>query len=232
MKPRRRQQLAYLILVAATVAASIGTYLVVEAKWVAFRFGEQSYRAGDYSQAAGYFEKAVAAGLTTDQAVFRLSDSLIAEGRREQAAQVLKGYLAEHKLDRYAALRLAGVYDSLGQPQQALAVLADRTDLDPTGPAALYRAELMARLGRGDEALALIRQRLAGNPNDRAARLKLIELYTWTGQLDLALEKLEAWLAEHPDDRQLRFRLARVLAAAGKTDQAIRQYQQALGEDS
>jgi MSHA biogenesis protein MshN len=85
----------------------------------------------------------------------------------------------------------------------------------------MAQAVTLDREGRLDEAKQPLRQLLATNPDDLAARQMLVQLDIDTGRLDDARELLEAGLRQHPGNPGLAWTLARLKAESGDVSGAI-----------
>lgn len=91
-----------------------------------------------------------------------------AGGQRESEARAVA--------DRGFALSLAHALET-GEHDLALSLLESRPDVSATPDGVRLRAALLARLGRTDEALALLEGWMAGNGSDALARFQVGEIH-------------------------------------------------------
>ena len=147
----------------------------------------------------------------------------LAESIPQVAVQKLKTLLAAPGLppaERAAAQReLGAAFFAAGQNAEALAAVQSLADAGDA-PARLLRAEVLARMGRWDEARALF-QELAAQPGaPEAAQLGLVESRAALGQTAEAVAGLEAFVGGHPQSTAAAVRLAGLLLETGAVKRA------------
>jgi predicted Zn-dependent protease len=81
-------------------------------------------------------------------------------------------------------------------------------------------AQSLQRQRRFDEAVAVLRESVAGDPSNAGARMMLAESLAASGQVDEAIAMLETVLAQVPEDEQARISILRLLRGAGRDDAA------------
>jgi len=136
--------------------------------------------------------------------------------------------LAENPNQVNRILRLAQLYEDVGQPRKALQLLSEKHEALPDN------YEIREKLG--DVAIALaeaqvaaVERKLAENPEDQEAKAKLAELKSRRNSY--ALEELKWRFSQHPTDRDLQLRLGRLYFEMGDYNQAIATFQ-ALAQDA
>ncbi|MEU4331445.1 tetratricopeptide repeat protein [Nonomuraea dietziae] len=214
-----------------------------DASW---RLADLLARQGQEEEALAVWRELIAAG--DDYAFFRLAELLIELGREDEAITVLRQRDAAVVGDESAAQLLADLLIELGQEEEALAVwqeLADAGDdyaswklaellaslgraealtvwrgRDAAGDeSASWRlAQLLVALGQEEEALAILRDRVAAGAEKAAAWL-LANLLTQHGQEE---EALAVWqeLADAGDD-YASWALTELLARSGRKEDAL-----------
>lgn len=97
-----------------------------------------------------------------------------------------------------------------GEPEKALALLDHPALQKGDVGALLLRARLLQSLGRGNEALPLLRNGIRQNPEDKRLRLAEARLLVDQRKLPEAHKAFSQLLDQHPEDDDLRFSLALV----------------------
>ncbi len=140
----------------------------------------------------------------------------------EDAVRYLAALAATPGCDRALMLRLANLYQELGEwPElvQILETISQRSLDEEDRPGALAALHRLARIQReelelDDRAVEVYRRLLELEPEDRAALTSLAELYQAHDQLDELRQLLQRWIevaSEDPDSaRPLLLRLARL----------------------
>ncbi len=145
--------------------------------------------------------------------------------RRELAQQEKE--LEENPNQVNRILRVAQLYEDVGEPQKALGLLSKKREELPDN------FEMREKLGDiaihlADAQIASVRRKLEAEPGDAAARKRLEEL---SGRRNkYALEELTWRVSQHPTDRDLQRRLGRIYFDRGEYNQAIAAFQ-ALTQD-
>jgi tetratricopeptide (TPR) repeat protein len=116
---------------------------------------------------------------------------------------------------------LAALYAERGESEQAFAEFARALALDPSfSPALVNRADLLRVLGREAEALAVLREAVAGHPQDAALQHALGLALIRQGQRDEALRALAEAARLAPGDPRFGYVYAVGLHDAGRTQAA------------
>ena len=147
----------------------------------------------------------------------------LAESIPQVAVQKLKTLLAKPGVpadERVAAQReLGAAFFAAGKNDDALAAvqaLADSGD----AAARLLRAQVLARMGRWEEARALFAELTAAADAPAAAQLGLVESRAALGQVAEAVAGLESFVREHPQNTAAALRLAGLLLESGEAKRA------------
>ncbi len=158
----------------------------------------------------------------------RLSKELVAValalGQPVTAAEIFAAAHPAASRTPDAALELARLWSSAGRLPDALAALGEIR----TPEVVARRVEVLRALNRNPEALTLLRDSLAQNPQaDRLRAITLPEVALAAGTPDVAVPYLKEYLASHNDDLTAQRRLRDLLLASGKAADAVGPAQQA-----
>ena len=172
---------------------------------------------------AGMLFVMVASSVAADPALLTEARQALAESIPQVAVQKLKTLLAKPGLppaERAAArLELGAAFFAAGKNDEALAAVQAQAD-GGDAAALLLRAQVLARMGRWDEALALF-QELAAKPGaPAAAQLGLVESRAALGQTAEAVAAQESFVREHPQSAPAALRLAGLLMESGDPKRA------------
>jgi tetratricopeptide (TPR) repeat protein len=96
----------------------------------------------------------------------------------------------------------------------------------------MAEARRLADAKQFGRAASVLRNLLAQNPDDRAARSLLARVLAWDRHYDESLVEYERLLAARPGDAANRAGYARVLAWSGRHDRALREFRRAIRADS
>lgn len=157
------------------------------------------------------------------------ASSLQADGDLEQAAEVLRGYLAKDPANA-GALRLLGrIHLDRGAPQEAEPLLALALRHAPDwDEARLDYAMALLQQQKHAAARAEAERLLQGDPENRAFRKQFAAACIGLGDHDRVIDIYAALLADIPADgpeaAELRLWRANALKAVGRTDEAITDY--------
>jgi tetratricopeptide (TPR) repeat protein len=101
-----------------------------------------------------------------------------------------------------ARIRLSLILYRLGRSEEALRQLEHFEEADPIAAVELTgaRGELLTRMGRYDEALALYERRLERYPGDESLLYGRAFLFEQMDRVGDSIKELEALLAKNPDD--------------------------------
>jgi tetratricopeptide (TPR) repeat protein len=166
-----------------------------------------------------------------------LAEALSRAGRHAEAERALEAPLAAQPKDVRLLTMRATVLDRAGRAADSVALLrravrereragaadADLTDLQ------VALADSLARAGRHDEALAVLKAALAARPRDEDLLFALGAAYDRAGQTEIALAQMRALLAVNPDHAEALNFVGYALAEQGvKLEDAERLVRRAL----
>ena len=159
-------------------------------------------------------------GTGTYLAQIHLADLLRAQGRHDEAQEIIKRTLAEHPdfigvVEPYAAIRLAGQAD----PSDVVAELHAAID-SPTPGARFMLAVALHEAGAAEQAEAELRAVVAAQPASAPARLALVETLLSQTRFDEVAEVLAPIPADSPWAASAARSAAFAALAAGDADAA------------
>jgi len=193
--------------------------------------GRQALREGNLPEAESCLARlraAVPEAPSTN--VLRLNVAQAA-GRHAEVEQLLRGAHAARPTPESRAM-LASYYLSRGRPAKALEVddawLAQHPD---DGSAILAKAEALRQLGRGDEALRLLRKAITRSRPDPRLNFDLAKMLLAAKRTDEAETELREVLRAAPLDSGLRLRVAELYAQYEQTRAAAEILDQLQRED-
>ncbi len=132
------------------------------------------------------------------QAVLALARSQLETGRSADATGTLEAFRNVRGAEPGDHVEAAGLYSRVGRLEVALQHLEQARDLDPDIPQLDYRtAVVLANLGRGKQALALLRKSVASAPDGRSLNL-LGLLAEEHDELELAIRSLRKAISLEP----------------------------------
>jgi tetratricopeptide (TPR) repeat protein len=139
----------------------------------------------DPEEVTGYNNRAV-----FYRGLYRYEDALKDAGRAVELAD-----------DAASRLQRGSLYAQIGKFDEAIADFDAALAEDPANDSAIaYKAETLRRMGRGDEAIALIEEQLEGDKAKRGTWLGyLAELQAYDGQMEEAVASADLALSEEPD---------------------------------
>jgi tetratricopeptide (TPR) repeat protein len=163
--------------------------------------GFLEYQQGNYDLAERYFIELMATRRFVSDALYYLGGMAEDEGDLDTAAGFYSRVTAGGNAVP-ARIRLSLILHRLGQSDEALRQLENFEEADPTAAVELTgaRGELLTRMGRYDEALALFDRRLERYPGDESLLYGRAFLFERMDRVDDSIKELEALLARNPDD--------------------------------
>jgi tetratricopeptide (TPR) repeat protein len=163
--------------------------------------GYLEYFEGDHQAARQTFMSLLATGEYTDDALFYLGGIAEQEGEIEEAARLYARVSGGEQLVT-AQVRLALVMFRMGRPELAIDHLELFARRNPEAAVELHgaRAELLMRMDRVEEALAVYDEILARHPGETDARYARALIYEELDRVEEALADFEHIVAQHPDD--------------------------------
>jgi len=163
--------------------------------------GFLEFQAGNLDLAGRYFVELVGTGLFVPDALFYLGSIAELDGDMDSAVSFYSQISSGDNLVP-ARVRLAFILYRLGKTEEALDSLEQVAMTDPSSSVDLAsaRGELLMRMDRFDEALALYNHELQRYPGDEGLLYSRAFLYERMDRVDDSLRELEALLKENPDD--------------------------------
>jgi tetratricopeptide (TPR) repeat protein len=158
-----------------------------------------------------------------------LAQLLLRSGEEMQALEVLLDYGVDHP----SREELLGWAEQLASSQQAWPAVVDylaaRAPFARSAPLLnRFYGEALLRVGREEEAAAVLEQALAGRPHDLRLRKDLALAYRAMGRLGEAAALFAELARESPEYPYLQQLLAETLADQGDVDGALHAYRAAL----
>ena len=131
-----------------------------------------------------------------------LGESLIDDERYQEAIDHFENLAARHPENQYVVLHLAGAYDSAGREEEAIApyraALAAGLNESEDLRARIQLASTLRNIGEFEEAVQILTQVCAENPEHRAARAFLALALTSAGQGKRAVSELLDLMLTNP----------------------------------
>ncbi len=135
-----------------------------------------------------------------------LAEALSRSGRHADAERALEGPLASDPKDARLLTMRAAVLDRAGRSGDAVALLRkaiadrERARIDADLPdLQIALADSLARAGRHDESLGVLRAAVSASPRDEELLFALGAAYDRAGQPEVAVAQMRALLAVNPD---------------------------------
>jgi tetratricopeptide (TPR) repeat protein len=165
--------------------------------------------------------------------VFRLAIKFAQTQRNDDVAiEILLGAFENDPTDPRHLSALAGIYNSRGKPEEAIKLCSSFSGMHSKESLGEFTRALDA-LNRIDEmALQVYRERLALEPRDSGARMRLCQGLVRANQLTSAVDILREGLTLEPSDLRLRYHLALTLLRAGNIDETISECQRLMHQPS
>ncbi len=183
---------------AAHLQAAIARFAPNQAGYFA-ALGQAYSRAGKYSDAIPWLQKAWQLNPADHKAIESLAEALIAQGSLDQAQQLLKDAVSHPPPDARLMANLGNVYARQGQFEQAEAALNQAIATDPE-LAQSYNVLGMVKEKQGDlpNAEQLYRKAIQNRPDLAEARNNLASLLVANNKLDEAEFQFTQALASSP----------------------------------
>ncbi len=177
-------------------------------------------------EALAVARRALARDSTHTEALWITATSQVALGRFEGALQTLSR-LVELGPEARAHRLMAGVYERLGRPADALEQVNHLVRLNPTMPQLLeQRAELLMKLGRVDEALADYWTILETSPQYPGITESLTSALERLGRTEELIRLYRTLRERHPRQLRAQWRLIELLLAGNRWDEAEAELEQ------
>ena len=163
--------------------------------------GFLEFQEGNMDLAGRYFVELVGTGVFVPDALFYLGSIAELDGDPDSAVSFYSQVSGGDNLVP-ARVRLAFILYRLGRTEEALDSLEEVAVTDPSSSVDLAsaRGELLMRMDRFDDALALYNHELLRYPGDEGLLYSRAFLYERMDRVDDSLRELQALLKENPDD--------------------------------
>jgi tetratricopeptide (TPR) repeat protein len=184
--------------------------------------------AHDSVKAEAEFKAAQAIDPNSEEVVLSIARLYSERGNLASAANVIEGVPAE---DRSARMdfALAGIYDQLKQPKNAVKAYQAAVDQDPDNmDAKRGLASALVAAGEMDAAAKIYAQILGSDPQDAQALIREADIERQQGHYEEALATLKKAQALVTDNVELNYNLALVDDALGRFDDSIHTLKQLL----
>jgi protein O-GlcNAc transferase len=198
---------------------------------IAYRRGHDALRRGQHDVAAQELQRAADGGYHHPALRRDLARALHEQGRTAEALVHYKAALESVPADEALIDTVVGLHQREGNPNDALALLAQ------LGPPERLSVSLLARLGdvqqqagRFDDAIKTYQLALARTPREPELLLRLGVVQSWVGRRVEATESLRAAVSMDPSRQFARRYLARVLMWDGRFEEAVAEYRRSLPE--
>lgn len=184
--------------------------------------------AHDSAKAEAEFKAAQKVDPNSEEVVLSIARLYSEQGDLARAAKVIEGVPSD---DRSARMdfALAGIYDQLKQPKNAVKSYKAALDEDPDNmDAKRGLASALAASGQMDEAAKMYSQILGADPQDAQALIRQADIQRQQGHYEQALATLKKAQTLVSDNIELSYNLALVYDALGRFDDSIRTLKQLL----
>ncbi len=184
---------------------------------------------GEDEKARELLERAVATDDTMVDAHQMLGTIALRRDRHEPAAEHFRAALRVDQEHRQSLFGLAAAYRGLGRLEDALAGFERLRQLDPGDTrATLAAADVLERLDRRSEAMAVLEEAVGGDGPAAILLNKLGELEALAGDARSAAGRFERALEANPELVPARFNLAVLYEEAGRTGEAVAHYERVV----
>jgi tetratricopeptide (TPR) repeat protein len=184
--------------------------------------------AHDSAKAETEFKAAQKIDPNSEEVVLSIARLYSEQGDLARAAKVIEGVPAD---DRSARMdfALAGLYDQLKQPKNAVRAYRAAVDEDPdNADAKRGLAAALTASGQMDEAAKVYAQILGSDPQDAQALIREADIQRQQGHYEQALATLKKAQTLVSDNTELSWNLALTYDSLGRFDDAIKTLKQLL----
>jgi tetratricopeptide (TPR) repeat protein len=186
--------------------------------------------AGRAEEAEPYLRAAVKAD-PNPRLKIATADYYIAHRRAHDAKPLLAPLAQDRRFGALAILRLAGIAQAEGQPEEALQILENRLTVEPKNALVLAaKSDVLRMQRRLDEAVTVADAAIAASPTSAQAHFVRGRILAEQGQREQAERAFNDVLRLNPRASAARVELAR-LQVSTDVDEAVAQAQQASKED-
>ena len=192
----------------------------------------QLARAGRYDESMSYMERVLQRQGNTHFDFLALSAAETDPDTRAGLLQSFDRLLAKYPNNGQLLFGKALLLQQDDRAEEALKLLENSdAEQDEVAPL-LLRARLLQSLGRGEEALPLLKKGIERNPGDKRLHLTLARQLVELGRMDEARSEFAALLQQFPDDDDLRFSLALVCLESEAWQEAVVYLQELIDRDA
>ena len=163
---------------------------------------------------------------------FYMANSFLLQRRFDEAAAIMRAYLAKHPKDQTASQELASIMVESGKNQETLDFIAALPKDRRTPAMAYYESKAYNALGKPKLALEKLRQALREDPNQMAAWSELAFQYEKAKDLKHAEEAYRRILDLGEDSPELWIRLIRIALKQKNPDKALAYLEKAPNDRS
>ncbi|MFO0598520.1 MAG: tetratricopeptide repeat protein [Myxococcaceae bacterium] len=157
----------------------------------------------------------------TSDAYRGLALTYLAMGKTDDAVGVLKTVVSRMPKDASARLALGDAYLAQNNFDGAIEQFTERLALEPTTDARLDLARAYSRKRVAKQAEPLYREVLKAEPDNRGARMGLVDLFISMGRYPDAEDQIKEALKKDENDLQALARLGILKSRMGRPDQAL-----------
>lgn len=186
----------------------------------------------DSVNAEAQFKAALAIDPESEEATLSLARLYTEEGDLKKAAGAI-AQVPEGDRTVRESFALAGIYDQLKQPTEAIAaykaVLAEDPD---NADAKKGLAQALLASGQGDAAAQEYAKILSTDPNDAQALIRQAQIQRQEGKYEEALATLKKASALVSENLELEFNEALVYDALGRFDESVKMFKLALAQSA
>ena len=176
----------------------------------------------DSAKAEAQFRTAQKIDPDSEEVVLNMARLYSEQGDLKRASETLNAVPEDSQTARIEAA-LGATYDQLKQPKDAVAAYRAALDLDPENPVEIQRGLANALLADNqmEEALTLLQQIVAAEPQDAQSQIHLAEIERRQGHYDQALATLEKAKPLVQDPLELNYNEALTYDALGRYNDAV-----------
>ena len=187
---------------------------------------------GEWKQAAGILEEAVAQMPTSTALALALADTYAEKKYFTNAIAIIRGYLDRVPQDGALWINLGSLHAAAAEWAEAERAFSHALTLKPLdADAVLGQGDALFQLGRKDEAIAVYRRAVALKPDDARAHFKLGSVLAAGPDLGEAKAALRNAIALDPSNAAAYVNFAGVLHQLGRLAEAAEAARQAVNLD-
>ena len=174
----------------------------------------------DSAQAEVQFKAAQKIDANSEEVVLNMHRLYSEQGDFKRAAEVLNAVPQDDRTERIE-FALGATYDQLKKPKEAIAAYRAAVDMDPDNMDAMRGlANALLNDGQMDEALKLLKDIVASEPQDAQSQIHIAEIQRRQGNYDAALDTLKKAKPLAQDSLELSYNEALIYDSLGRYDDA------------